>query len=305
MVRKFVMAVAAVSAAALLGASAAAAEPRLFPDSQMVVQDRISVEVVGKGPDVVLVPGLASSRETWRKTAERLRSRYRLHLVQVAGFAGEPARANKDGPVVAQTAEAIDRYIVQQKLSPVVLVGHSLGGTMALYLAEHHPEHLKKVLLVDALPLYALAMTQGRDIPPEALHAMVERARAAVQDSTPDQYAATLKLQMAGMASTQEDRERVMGWTLASDRAVVASALAEDLQLDLRPGLGAIPVPITLLYPDYTPAGMPVGMVDPAYVGSYAPVPHKTLTRIDRSLHFIMYDQPEAFAAALDAFLAP
>ena len=39
---------------------------------KVVVRDRFSDEVVGKGPDLVFIPGLASSRVTWKATAERL-----------------------------------------------------------------------------------------------------------------------------------------------------------------------------------------------------------------------------------------
>src|ERR1700753_1345350 len=64
-------------AGALSVAGAAAAQPpsdpnRLFADSKLVVRDRFSDEIVGKGPDLVLIPGLASSRATWKATAERL-----------------------------------------------------------------------------------------------------------------------------------------------------------------------------------------------------------------------------------------
>ena len=52
--------------------------------------DRLSVEVVGQGHDVILIPGLASSREVWRATADRLKATHTVHLVQLAGFAGEP-----------------------------------------------------------------------------------------------------------------------------------------------------------------------------------------------------------------------
>lgn len=304
MIRTIVLACAAALLAVGLSTAPASADPRLYPDSKLVVLDRISVEVVGKGPDLILVPGLASSRETWRQTADRLRGRYRLHLVQVAGFAGEPSRANGQGSVVGPTAEAIDGYIVQQKLAPAVLVGHSLGGTMALYLAEHHPDHLRKVLLVDALPLYAATMTRGQALTPEALHALAQGAGQSVRAASDAQYAASLKAQMAGMVTAPADKDRVVGWGMASDRAVVASALADDLELDLRPGLAATPVPITLIYPDYGPVGVPPGAIDGTYVPAYAPVPHKTLKRIDHSLHFVMYDQPQAFADALDAFLA-
>jgi pimeloyl-ACP methyl ester carboxylesterase len=297
------MAAAVCLTAALFVSGAASADNRLFQDSRIVQLDRISVEVVGKGPDLIFVPGLGCSRETWRATAERLKGRYRLHLVQVAGFAGEPAGA-KDGPVVVPVAEAIDAYIVQQKLAPAVLIGHSLGGTMSLYLAEHHPEHLRKVLLVDALPLYATVLLRGADLPADRLHAIADQIRQGMLSASDADYAKSLGPQMASMASSAPDRDRIAAWTLASDRTVVARAVAEDFELDLRPGLASIRTPITLLYPDYGPLGGPPGAVDARYTGAYAALPKITIKRIDKSLHFITYDQPQAFADALDAFLA-
>ena len=152
-----------LGAALILAGSAMAQTPsdpnRLFADSRLVVRDRFSDEIVGKGPDLVLIPGLASSRVTWKATAERLRGHYRLHLIQIAGFAGEPTRGNATGEVLVPTAEAIDAYLVEQKLTPATLIGHSLGGTTSLYLAETHGAHLKKVLMVEMLPATSLAVT--------------------------------------------------------------------------------------------------------------------------------------------------
>ncbi len=294
---------AAIVGAALICALPARADPnRLFGDSRLVTLDRISVEVVGQGPDVVFIPGLASSRSVWRATAERLRAHYRLHLVQVAGFAGEPARANATGPVVVPTAEAIDAYLVQAKLAPAVVVGHSLGGTMALWLAEHHPEHLKKALVVDALPLYGLVLLARPSATPEQLQQLAQIAKVSTLAAA--DYAAVMQPIVAGMVSTPADRQTVLQWSLDSDRGVVANALSEDIVLDLGPGLGAIRTPITLLYPDYGPAGAPLAAIEATYRGAYASAPTIKLVRIDHSLHFIMDDQPAAFAAALDAFLA-
>src|SRR6516165_10547886 len=67
------------------------------------VADRITVTVRGRGPDVMLIPGLACSNAVWDATAKHLESRYRLHLVQVAGFAGSPARGNANGAIVQPT----------------------------------------------------------------------------------------------------------------------------------------------------------------------------------------------------------
>src|ERR1039457_6218041 len=83
-------------------ASVAIAEP---------VSDRITVTIRGEGPDVVLIPGLASSSAVWDATAKRLEGRYRLHILQVAGFAGSLPRTNAKGPVIQPTVDALDAYI--------------------------------------------------------------------------------------------------------------------------------------------------------------------------------------------------
>jgi len=272
---------------------------RLFADSRLIVGDRFSVEVVGQGPDLIFVPGLASSRETWRESAQRLRGRYRLHLVQVAGFVGEPARANGAGPVLVPTAEALDAYIVGQKLAPAVVIGHSMGGTIALYLAERHAEHLKKVLIVDALPYFAVVM-MGPGAKMEAVRPIAERIRT----SPPMTGEAQDKL-YASLITGQAGRARLSAWNAASDPAAVAGALADDLELDLRPDLAKATTPITVLYPDNVAIGMPPGAADGYYGAAFAALPNKTLRRIDNSLHFIMFDQPAAFAAAVDDFLKP
>ncbi|MBS0362855.1 MAG: alpha/beta hydrolase [Proteobacteria bacterium] len=300
--------VAAVSVATAASAQtqpAAAADPnRLFTDSRLVVRDRFSDEIVGKGPDLVLIPGLASSRATWKATAERLRGHYRLHLIQIAGFAGEPARANAAGEVMIPTAEAIDAYLVEQKLTPATVIGHSLGGTTTLYLAETHGDHLKKAMMVDALPFFGGVTNPNATV--ETIRPMAEKQRDAMLAAaskgpmTPEQLAP----QMRAMSKVPATQMLVAGWGVASDRTVVARAMYEDLLLDLRPGLTSVHTPITLVYPDNTPLGTPPGMMARIYPALYAPSPSVKTVEVKDSLHFAMLDQPEAFNAALDAFLS-
>jgi pimeloyl-[acyl-carrier protein] methyl ester esterase len=269
-------------------------------DAQTVTRDRFSDEIVGAGPDLVFIPGLASSRDTWKAAAARLESHYRVHLIQVAGFAGEPARANASGPVLVPTAEAIDAYLVEQHLTPAIVIGHSLGGTMTLYLAEHHPANLKKAMLVDALPFYATLMT-GPSATAESMKPTADafRANPAIAMNGP-RYDQMLN----GMATAQADKDTIRIWGKASDPSVVANAVADDLTLDLRPGVAQIATPITLLYPDYAPLGAPAGSTAAMYHAVYAAAPGVKLVPITNSLHFIMLDQPAQFDAALDAFLA-
>jgi pimeloyl-ACP methyl ester carboxylesterase len=295
-------------ALALAGSAAAqtpgqAADPnRLFADSKIVVRDRFSDEVVGKGPDLVFIPGLASSRATWKATAERLRGRYRLHLIQVAGFAGEPSRANAAGDVLVPTAEAIDAYLVERKLSPAVAIGHSLGGTTLLYLAEKHPEHLKKVLIVDALPFFG--GLQDPKATADSVRPMAAKMRDGMTAAAGPVTAKSLEPQMKAMSKDPASVQMISEWGAVSDRSVVARALYDDLTLDLRPGLAAIRTPIVLLYPDNVPLGVPAGMMEKVYPAVYAPAASVKPRLVANSQHFIMLDQPQAFAEALDAFLA-
>jgi pimeloyl-[acyl-carrier protein] methyl ester esterase len=268
-------------------------------DGQIVVRDRFSDEIVGQGPDVVFIPGLASSRDTWRATAERLRDHYRVHLIQVAGFANEPARANAQGPVVQPTAEAIDAYFVERHLTPAVIVGHSLGGTMTLYLAENHPADIKKAMIVDQLPFFATLM-----MGPNATLAQSTPVADKIRSGTSRMNAAQSARMMAGMATAQSDKDMISGWSKASDPSVVTNALADLLTLDLRPGLAAVSTPITIVYPDYATVGTPKGATDRMYRSAYAAVKTMTFMPVDNSLHFVMLDQPAQFNAALDAFLA-
>ena len=261
-----------------LTATASCAGNKLYADSTLIVQDRFSDEIVGRGPDLVFIPGLSSSREVWKATAERLKGHYRLHLIQVAGFAGEEPRANASGPVLVPTAEAIDAYLVAQHLAPAIVVAHSLGGTMALYLAEHHPEHLKKVMLVDALPFYSILMG-GPSTTPATMAPMAEQIRHSSAKMALNDQA------LAWMATAPANRATIQAWGAASDTSAVQNAVADDMILDLRPRLASITVPVTLVYPDYTPAGQMKGDSAARYGGQYAPLKNIKLVEIENSVH--------------------
>jgi len=275
---------------ATAAAQAAGSPPtRLYADSKLLSTDRISIEIVGTGPDVVLIPGLASSRETWRRTADRLRAHYRLHLVQVDGFAGEAAQANASGPVFDPVAEAISDYLGKFG-HPVPLVGHSLGGTLGLAIAERHPGLISKLMLVDTLPFFGVVYA-GPSATPDSIRPMVKAMQARTPGPMPDAAAQQMGAQMV---TAPGDVARLVGWMKASDPAVVATAMTDDMLADLRPGLAAVKIPVTVLHE--TP------LADMVKAG-YAALPAGTLVEVPGARHFIMYDQPTRFDAALDLFL--
>lgn len=265
------------------------ASPRVFADSRLIVRDRISIEVVGRGPDIVMIPGLASSRETWRATAERLRANYRLHLVQVAGFAGEPVRGNATGEFFAPVVADIAAYLATLG-KPATVMGHSLGGTFGLDLLQRHPKLVSRLLVVDALPFFGVVMA-GPAATVDTVRPMVEAMSRAPATRMSDAQTRTM---MAQMATAPVDVDRISGWSRLSDPAVVSKAMREDMLADLRPGLRAVRAPVTVLYE--TP-------LTPLMIAGYASLQGSTLVEVPQAKHFIMYDQPARFEAEVDDFL--
>ncbi len=264
------------------------------------VAGRLTVTVQGSGPDVILIPGLACSRAVWDGTVAHLAGHYRLHLVQVAGFAGLPAQANATGPVLEPTIAALDAYIKTNHLQSPLVIGHSIGGLMGMLLALEHPEDTGKLLIVDSLPFYSVLFGAA-----DAAAAAPQAAqmRDQILHETPAAYAQGERQFLPTMVSSPAGLKAATEWALASDKSVVARALYEDLTTDLRPRLKEIKIPVTMLYPWSDAIGLPPARVDDLYQSNFATLPNKHLVRIDKSYHFIMLDQPAAFATQVDEFL--
>lgn len=287
---------------ALALAGAAIALPSVAAAAPTLAADRFSVVVRGRGPDLVLLPGLGCSRAVWDGLAQRLEGRYRLHLVQISGFAGEAAGPNGSGPVTGPVAEALARYISDAGLKRPTIIGHSLGGFLGLLLARDHGASLSRVVIVDALSFYSLLFS------PAATAAMVQPQAAMMRDRliamTPEAFAASQAPAMARLALTPEARTKAAAWMLASDRAVVAQATYEIMTTDLRPDLPRMTTPMDLFYPYDPSMGVGPEVADQLYRTAYQGAPNLTPHRIDGAYHFLMLDQPQAFAAAVEKALA-
>lgn len=262
---------------------------------------RFTVEVKGQGPDVILIPGLASSSAVWDDTVKQLQGRYRLHIVQVAGFAGAPVGANAAGPVIQPTVDALDSYIKSAKLKAPAVIGHSMGGLMGLMLARQHPEGVGRLMVVDSLPFYAVVFSPQATV--EAVKPQAAAMRDMAQKSTPEQWAAGETRTMARLVKSPVGLKAATEAAIASDPSVTGRALYDDLTTDLRGEIASIKTPTVMLYPWDEATGAPQAAYDALYTSAYAPMTSAKVKRIDGSLHFIMLDQPAAFAAEVESFL--
>ena len=240
---------------------------------------RFSVEVKGQGRDVILIPGLTAGRDVWSGTVAAVPG-YRYHLVQVGGFSGEPVRGNAEGEIVAPLAEEIGRYIESRGLQRPAIVGHSMGGTLAMMVAARKPEKVGKVVVVDMLPQPAGLLGSSAT----GLGPLANSLRNIV-----------------GTTSGKRLFESFLG-NRGADSDVVARAMHELANTDLSPELPKIKAPLTVIYAGRDPED--ARRADRAYHTGYAPARSARLVRVDNSGHMIMYDQPGRFHTALKEALA-
>ncbi|HEX2165798.1 MAG TPA: alpha/beta hydrolase, partial [Longimicrobiales bacterium] len=103
---------------------------------------RIQSEHMGSGPAVVLLHGLSGSCRWWRFTTPALSRRYSVHIPELVGFGG--SRRPGRQPDVPELANVMAEWLSEMDLKETALVGHSMGGQIAINIAAEHgmPERL-------------------------------------------------------------------------------------------------------------------------------------------------------------------
>lgn len=255
----------------------------LFAAAARFQPTRFSVQVRGEGRDVVLIPGLTSGREVWNGTIAAVPG-YRYHLVQVAGFAGEPVRGNREGHVVSPLADEIVRYIADRGLVRPALVGHSMGGTLGMMIGIRNPGLIDRIMVVDMLPQPAgLFGGSAADMGPLADSLMSSASGRRLISS----------LMSAFSPPNASNR--------LSDPDVVARAMHDLAGMDLGPQLSRLRAPLTVVYASPDPRMQ--AAVDRQFTDAYARARGARLVRVERSGHMVMLDQPARFQAELRNFL--
>ncbi len=266
-----------------------------------MAQAPFQVKVTGHGRPMILIPGLSSSGEVWDTTVARYKDRFECHVLTVAGFAGVP---RVPAPMLDRVRDGLADYIRKQKLDHPVIVGHSLGGFLALDLAAKYPDLPGRLVIVDSYPfLAALADSQATLASARTAAAQM---RHAIGDETQEAYERYVKSGVGTrtMVEKQADFERIVAWGLASDRTAVADAMAELWATDLRDDLAKIKVPTLVLgswiaYKQYTDHAR----TEANLRSQYAKLAGVEIEVTDAAHHFIMWDDPDWMFAHLDRFL--
>jgi pimeloyl-ACP methyl ester carboxylesterase len=265
----------------------------------------LQIDRYGKGDAVVLLPGLTAGTWEWYDTIRHLAPNHTVYAVALPGFDGRPA-ANP--PLFDRATSDFWSFIATQHVARPVLIGHSLGGTMAILLGEQHPERLRGIIALDGMPilpgmerLTADQRTSGAD-----------QAATQIAGETHEQLVTYEKNYMEGPGGVLDPAlaDQLADLEARSDPASIAEWLREDFASDLRPNLGKISVPLLEIAPfnapDLANSLTPYTADQKAqYYGTLlAGAPKVQVVTIVPARHFAMFDQPQQFFTIVDGFLA-
>jgi pimeloyl-ACP methyl ester carboxylesterase len=113
---------------------------------------RLRVTETGEGPSIVLLHGLFMDHSTWDHVSDALGQNYRVVAPDLPGFGQSEKPPESRFPYgISAFADAVVDLYAGLELGRAIMVGHALGGAVAISLAARHPELISRLVLIDAL----------------------------------------------------------------------------------------------------------------------------------------------------------
>jgi N-formylmaleamate deformylase len=282
----------------------------LLGASQVESQSHYSFAVskTGQGSPLIFIPGLECSGEVWKDAVAHFSKNHTCFALTLPGFAGQPPITDKNilGAVVSQLAD----FIRENHLQKPVIVGHSLGGWVALAFGVAHPDLAGGLVIVSSAPFLPV-LSMGPDISIDSAARIGLQIRNGMIAQNPSQVSTSQKMFLPMMIRDSARIDEVAAMAARSDQSTQGEVMYELFSQDLRPSMGAIRCPVLALadWSAYKAYGATAESVKANLEGQYkklSALNGATLTIAinDSSKHFIMYDEPQWFYEQVDLWLA-
>lgn len=254
----------------------------------MIVIDNQTVhyEVFGRGRPVLFLHGWMGSWRYWFPTIEQVAAKYRAYSFDFWGF-GESRRKNTPESIQNYSHQVI-RFLDALGIDKVLLVGHSMGGMVALKTALDYPRRIAKVVTVGA-PIvgsslsWFLKLTYYQPVADTLTRAPWLRR--------------FLFRHFLGETNDPAVHE-ILDDSLKSSAITLQRSIASMLHTDLRPELARLTVPALIVH------GGRDEIVNPNQASLFHHVPLAQVVVMPKSRHFPFLDEPEQFNMLLLSFLA-
>lgn len=270
-----------------------------WPSLASAAEHDFDVAVFGNGRPFLMIPGMSSGMEVWEDAAHRYGVQFQVHRFTLAGFAGVKPET---GAFIDRNVAALKAYVEQNDIRDATVMGHSVGGIIALKLAAEEPSRFTTVVVTDILPFLGGASFGAKDAAQAAT--ITERYRAQMEAAPPATFLAQQKAQVPNQVGAPDKIDMLDRWLEGSDVSTIIEATCELYSQDFRPVLSAIHARTLVIYAWNPAMNLDARTLDTIYKSQYAGLHGVTLKRIDDSKHFVMFDQRDAFFRAVDDFLS-
>jgi 3-oxoadipate enol-lactonase len=241
----------------------------------------------GNGPALVLFHSLLSDRASFDRMVPELSERFRVIVPELPGFGQSEAVSGGLAAVADRMAGAVDDCADGED---VIVLGNGYGGFVALQMAIRHPNIATRLVLADCGAAFS---GPGR----EAFRNMAAAAKANGLAAITDVAMRRLFAPQFQADNPELMRERRQAF-LRTDPDVFRSACEALAELDLRPQLGQVKVPVLVVVGEHDEATPP-----PMSHELAAGLPQARLKIIPGCAHVPQLQSPSAFLDAIADFL--
>lgn len=240
---------------------------------------------------IIFIPGFASSGDVWNETRATFENKFTCYTLTMAGFAGRKAQPNAS---FENWKTGIANYIQDNNIEKPILIGHSMGGGLALAIASDYPDLISKIVIVDALPCLA-AITDPAFKSKENNDCSTTVNQ--MTGMTNDQFLNMQKQTMPRLLQNQSKLDMVVDWSVKSDRTTFGQMYCDFFNTDLRNRIAQIKCPALILLESY------FINLKPTIEDQYKNLKTGTFQYATNGLHFIMYDDTAWYLEQLSTFL--
>lgn len=251
------------------------------------------VKKTGKGNQSLLfIPGFASSGDVWSETTARFEKNFTCYTLTMAGFAGTKPQADAS---FKDWEKGIAAYIKNNKIDKPIIIGHSMGGGLALAIAADYPELVGKIVIVDTLPCLAAISDPNFTSKENNDCSSTITQLTAMSD---DQFHKMQTQTMPRLLADTSMQETVINWSMKSDRKTFAKMYCDFSNTDLRDKIKNIQCPSLILLESF------FANLKPTIEGQYKNLKNANMQYASKGLHFIMYDDKDWYFNQLTHFLS-
>jgi pimeloyl-ACP methyl ester carboxylesterase len=134
---------------------------------------------VGEGEAVVILHGLYGSSDNWYTIAKHLSAKFKVYLPDLRNHGRSPHASSH---TFDDMAADLEEFFDQQQLEKAHIIGHSMGGKVAMLFAWRYPQKVNKLIVVDIAPREYISLREPNDHVLQ--HMNIIQAYAAVDPST-------------------------------------------------------------------------------------------------------------------------